>query len=95
MYYQAIACRQPQRMHTCGFRRAGPPRSHLILPKLHTRISFYPHCHCLRPTTNDLVMLSAPTEEGDDVRLEIPEEAQKEIKEAVGKVFEMAKEPFW
>lgn len=34
-------------------------------------------------------------ESGDDVRLEVPAEAAKEIKESQGKVVEMAKDPYW
>ena len=35
------------------------------------------------------------TEAGDTERLEIPKEAQEEMKQAKGAMFEMSKEPEW
>ncbi len=36
-----------------------------------------------------------PTEKGDTLRMEIPDEAAKDMKEAAGKVYEMSEEPYW
>ena len=68
--------------------------------------SWFPAVHCLlsltayalkHPPASPSWPLSLPpkTEAGDTERLEIPKEAQEEMKQAKGAMFEMSKEPEW
>ncbi len=69
----------------------------LFFLRTHTHTSTLISSTCTLTPSPTLDPLSfSPSEDGDQERLEIPQEAMDEIKQAdKGKVYEMSKEPYW
>jgi hypothetical protein len=74
-------------IHTCSVISIRP-LDHNIASRWHACRYLFVRCdNSPAPWTSD--------EAGDAVRLEVPQLAAKEIKEAKGTVFEMADNPYW